>query len=556
MRAPIPASSHVFDNDNRTDGAPDYSVITVDRVWHPEPWLFYFVILGWYNRGAEYTNIPLWRMNGAGPNDTKVPIILAPGIFSNRFGMDYNLDGEIYSLARFLANRGRDVWIIEFEQSLEYSSKSFYDYCEQRGFTWLSWYWDYLTTSDPDRYAALDAQWVALGNGEVANQIVSVGDIFTTTVDDLILEDLPCIIASIIHYTGQPRVQLFGHSLGAIVEFGFCATEYIPTGRYPAVFRWDEPPWNLPPNSVISVTCVALFTRLTNVPPDLQALYDSGNINLAWTYRAKLPRYYRYLNQFPLHCPVKLQGIIDTALLRHLGDAIEEHDMPFFKNLNPPYPLYKTLFEGGSITLRAGIASQKTVTGHLVNTPMTFIYDGNGYDILGSYSNLVPLVNDLIGYKCIKPFYQFCHSQSAHVELVAGYIFEDGDPGWPPHLQYDYGGTWHYIWYDLMRMLPPNSFNAYCSSLVCAAAPFVSWVNNKDASYYEIWARPGSGSFVKKVGPINAVNGGSDVPGLAAGTWHIKVRAISISGEYQDSSGYNTVGGVDDPAKFIIITKE
>ena len=551
----LPASSGTFTNDNRTDGDPDYTVTTRWGFWHEEPILVCLTPVYIQHLGNHSYRLPIWRMNGAGPNDSKIPVILGYGTFSNRYGVDYGIDGETYSLARFLANRGRDVWIFELENASEKSSLDYFDYLTSISAPWKTWYEELLTTDEVSAYTTYQAYFLAQDICSVQTPIVTADDKYTSTVDDYIFRDLPAIISTVLYYTGQTQAQWFGHSMGALIMFGFLPTELESVGQIQAGYV-NGPGWlPLPAKSILSLTALATPTALINCPQYLLDLHNSGDLNRAWEKRGKMPRYYYYLSQRKPRWPVQLQGIMDTAFMKHLDLAITDKHFAFFNRYLDTQQYYHLLYEGQTLYYAWPGWNQRTIPGHAVTVPVTSMYDGNGYDDLATWNNVSFIPNKLAGYKTFKPFFQFIHDFTCHAEMMDGYNVENGDLLHQKDLNYIANGTYHYIWYDLNRYLPPAPFSAYVNDITCSGDPLISWQNLRDSVSFEIWARQGNDPFSKKVAGVNSVRSAADCAGLSSGVWTIKVRAVSLGGSWQDHSGASSIGAVDDPSLYLSVTK-
>jgi pimeloyl-ACP methyl ester carboxylesterase len=112
-----------------------------------------------------------------GQSDPSAPAaILAGGYACNRHFMDFD---ERYSLARYLAHRGFDTWVVEFRG---------------RG------------RSRPLRGCKQPGRW---------------------TFDDLALIDVPTVIAFVSHELGHRRFCWIGHSMGGVLMYAYLGTETI-----------------------------------------------------------------------------------------------------------------------------------------------------------------------------------------------------------------------------------------------------------------------------------------------------------------------------------------
>src|SRR6516164_5017650 len=112
-----------------------------------------------------------WRLalhrHAAGPPELGLPVILCPGYACNRHFIDWDAE---YSLARFLARRGFDAWVIELRG---------------RGL------------SHPTPACAAPRTW---------------------TFDDLALHDVPTAVRHVARMTRR-RVAWVGHSMGGMLLY-------------------------------------------------------------------------------------------------------------------------------------------------------------------------------------------------------------------------------------------------------------------------------------------------------------------------------------------------
>ncbi len=124
----------------------------------------------------HFTTVPGWRIalhrylprGDAPPRPT--PVILAHGILMNRVCFDLCEGG---SLARYLAHRGHDVWVIEYR-----------------------------------------------GAG-ASRALPDADDPWGYTFDDLATEDVPALIEAVRAATGAARVSWVGHSMGGLVAYAY-----------------------------------------------------------------------------------------------------------------------------------------------------------------------------------------------------------------------------------------------------------------------------------------------------------------------------------------------
>ena len=114
--------------------------------------------------------LPLGRYRARGEVKFREPVILCHGMGANRFNLDLN---ERYSVARYLAARGWDTWVVELRAC---------------GLT--------RRTTKGRRY----------------------GHRF----DDEVRHDVPALISRVKELAGAERVTWVGHSKGGMVMYGWC----------------------------------------------------------------------------------------------------------------------------------------------------------------------------------------------------------------------------------------------------------------------------------------------------------------------------------------------
>jgi pimeloyl-ACP methyl ester carboxylesterase len=127
-------------------------------------------------RTVDGWEIALHRHRGEGD---KLPVILCPGYGCSAFFLDYD---DRYSLARFLARCGHDVWVLDLRG---------------RGASRT------VAPADPRRW--------------------------TWTFDDFVRYDVPAAIALVRAETGRRRVGWVGHSMGGSALYAFAGSS--PLGR-------------------------------------------------------------------------------------------------------------------------------------------------------------------------------------------------------------------------------------------------------------------------------------------------------------------------------------
>ena len=120
---------------------------------------------------ADGWRIAIHRVRPSRPDPGKLPVILCHGLGANRFNL--NFPGR-YSLARYLADRGYDAYVLELRGAGYSMRKRLFDPVR----------WDYGFA-------------------------------------DFVERDLPAAIDHVRSVTGKPRVHWVGHSMGGMVAYAF-----------------------------------------------------------------------------------------------------------------------------------------------------------------------------------------------------------------------------------------------------------------------------------------------------------------------------------------------
>lgn len=121
-------------------------------------------------RTADGWELPMGRYLPLGPRAVKEPVILCHGLGANRFNLDLN---ERYSVARYLAKRGYECFVVEL------------------------------------RGSGIARRW-------------SPGRHYSFNFDDLAQTDVPAMIGKAREVSGAERVLWVGHSKGGIVQYAYC----------------------------------------------------------------------------------------------------------------------------------------------------------------------------------------------------------------------------------------------------------------------------------------------------------------------------------------------
>ncbi|MDA2916772.1 alpha/beta hydrolase [Nitrospinae bacterium AH_259_B05_G02_I21] len=161
-----------------------------------------------------------FRRNGA--PELLGPVVLTHGFSYN--GAFWDLD-EAHSLARYLADRDFDVWVV----SLRGAGAS-----TKPGFSALK---SIITTRWADLPATIPR---ATLDPRKANW----------TVDDYIDHDVPAIISYVIQATGRPKLFWVGHSMGGMILYAYM--ERVPDPRVAGLVAVASP-MNIPqpPNDLL-----------------------------------------------------------------------------------------------------------------------------------------------------------------------------------------------------------------------------------------------------------------------------------------------------------------
>lgn len=550
----LPASSHVFDASVHTTEAADYIISTVNRIRHLKKFMYFMIFTYWAIEGSQTSYLPLWRFNGSQNTPQDIPVILIPGFFATRFTVDYYLNGDLNSLAKWLANRGIDVWVAETE-SISSGSNFKYNqwlYSQLPSYAFATLRWLYSETEEEHDYYE-NILWGGSDFYSQGNRLGIMNE-YTYTADSLAFEDLPALISKVCKVTGKSKVQLIGHSLGGIISYGLISSEYCRDGLAHAGEEMDTTPVNMPAEPILSLATIGAPGGLTTCPTWISDPADSGEIDQAWTYRPQLGRWFNYSSQVGPKTPMLCIGPIDTALLRHAEYAYRNIDLPFYYAYNQPTQYYNTLYAGGTVNLFFGSPYWVPLQGRQPLLPVDFLFDGNGHDVLGSEVNINMCYDLLGGYRNKKPFYQF--SEQSHNEMLFGYIFEDGVPGWPSHLCSDYSGTYHFLWFHLKKFRDPATFTASSPlpTLPAGNAAHITWQNVKDALSYEIWLQKDGGAWEANITDINIAFSSFNTLPLSIGEYKIKVRAKRFQNTYRDSDDESSLGDSADPGKRIPIS--
>lgn len=124
-----------------------------------------------FARAADGWRLALIRYRPAAPRTELRPLLLVHGVGANRYNFDLTDEA---SLARFLAEAGFDVWLIELRG---------------RGYS-----------TRPRLFSGLRYDW---------------------TFDEYVEQDLPAAAATILAATGAPALHLVGFSTGALAAYGW-----------------------------------------------------------------------------------------------------------------------------------------------------------------------------------------------------------------------------------------------------------------------------------------------------------------------------------------------
>lgn len=150
---------------------------------------------------ADGWKLVLRRYRVAGQLDpAKFPVILCHGFGYN--GNFFDLSADV-TLARYLANQGFDVWVVDLRGS-------------GQSHKWA------LTVPNPSE-AMLGRLADQLEAREIPRQgFVSLDPKYADwNLDDHVERDVPAILNAVKHYTGMPRVSWVGHSMGGNIMLAY-----------------------------------------------------------------------------------------------------------------------------------------------------------------------------------------------------------------------------------------------------------------------------------------------------------------------------------------------
>jgi pimeloyl-ACP methyl ester carboxylesterase len=156
----------------------------------------------WTPYGGEY-ELGMYRYDGRTTGSTDVPVVLCHGLAQDHSTWDGG-PSEAESLAKYLANRGRDVWVVDLR-----------------------------------------------GSGLSKGSMKEDRD-WRFSFEDLVYEDVPAILSAVLAETRQTKVDWVGHSMGGMVTYAFATTQEYREGLARA--GWYEGAWRpLPPDAFRSV---------------------------------------------------------------------------------------------------------------------------------------------------------------------------------------------------------------------------------------------------------------------------------------------------------------
>lgn len=169
---------------------------------------------------ADGWELPLGRYLPRGERVSREPVILCHGMGANRFNLDLN---ERYSLARFLAQRGFETWVVELR-----------------------------------------------GCGMTRRP--ATGRQYAHGFDDEVEQDVPALIGKVKGISAAERVLWVGHSKGGMVMYAWCG---LATRTDIAGVAAIGSPMRVVP--LIHPALLGTLTKLENIP-GLDAVYLSAPV--------------------------------------------------------------------------------------------------------------------------------------------------------------------------------------------------------------------------------------------------------------------------------------
>ena len=279
-----------------------YYIRTYDKIGHKD--MVFTNTAGaseWQRVGTIPWTLKLWRYDGRSrvQDPINIPVIISHGGLTNRFGLNYS-QNSYHSLAQYIAQSGRDVWVLEMRGQTE---ASWYSAAKQIDNYFFPAYLDQKLKKKPFEYYTQDSYLIApfkyrayytthsdsefppLLNwqarfGQDPNDInlttleyllkKNALQMASFTFDDLIHEDIPAIIGGVLAITKQPKVQFVGHSMGGMWLYGFLCQSAYHNGQTLAgqLLRSEMDlsgtPYNLPPESILSAVTISAPAAFIN----------------------------------------------------------------------------------------------------------------------------------------------------------------------------------------------------------------------------------------------------------------------------------------------------
>lgn len=171
-------------------------------------------------RTPDGWELPLGRYLPRGERVAREPVILCHGMGANRFNLDLN---ERYSLARYLAQRGFETWVVELR-------------------------------------------------GCGITRRPANGRQYAHCFDDEVAQDVPALIGMVKEVSGSERVLWVGHSKGGMVMYAWCGL--APRTDIAGVVAIGSPMRVAP---LIHPALLGTLTRFENIPL-LEAVYLSSPV--------------------------------------------------------------------------------------------------------------------------------------------------------------------------------------------------------------------------------------------------------------------------------------
>lgn len=162
-------------------------------------------------------SLALHHYSPQGEAKEKPPVILCHGLNQNYLNWDLNSN---WSFARYLADRGYDVWSVSLRGSGKSTKPGWSHFLE-------------LNQLRPELFNARQYDYLK----------------FNWNMDDYILKDVPALIQFVKESTGKPQITWIGHSMGGMALYGYLGLRDDPSVKNAVLIgvpgKFEHPPSEL-----------------------------------------------------------------------------------------------------------------------------------------------------------------------------------------------------------------------------------------------------------------------------------------------------------------------